>query len=121
MLVGSKIQGAHNHVFDLVLMDIGAVQEILYPLGLALIELSLGRPISDFHSPRTVTTDDLQAKLNEVYNESGWGYKDVVNSCLFCPHGIASLGFEDEKFEKHVLSTVISPLLRDLLIFEGHC
>jgi hypothetical protein len=93
--------------------------EILFPLGLALIQLSLGKPISDFHTPCTATTDDLQARLNEVYNESGCGYGDVVHSCLFCPQGITSLGFEDAKFEEHVLSTVVSPLLRELLLFEG--
>ncbi|KAJ0417768.1 hypothetical protein BJY00DRAFT_325327 [Aspergillus carlsbadensis] len=93
--------------------------EILFPLGLALIELSLGKQSNDLHSPCTGTMDNLQAKLNEVYNESGWGYGDAVHSCLFCPPGMASLGFEDVKFEERVLSTVVSPLLQEVSHFEG--
>jgi hypothetical protein len=93
--------------------------DILFPLGLALIELSCGEPIEDFHFPYAVSMDYLQAKLHEVCKERGSGYGDAVHSCLFCPPGMASLGFEDPIFEECLLRSVILPLLREVLHLEG--
>ncbi|KAL2848860.1 hypothetical protein BJY01DRAFT_153054 [Aspergillus pseudoustus] len=94
--------------------------DILFPLGLALIELSLGQSIDKLRPSNNMPLDELQAKVKEVYDNSGSGYGDVVNNCLFWPPGMASLGFEDARFEERVFNDVVSPLLRELMHFEGY-
>ncbi|KAL4913332.1 hypothetical protein BDW62DRAFT_205659 [Aspergillus aurantiobrunneus] len=99
---------------------------ILFPLGLALIELSLGKSVADLQVADDLAGTDAISKLNtasrllnKVYSESGSSYGDVVNQCLFWS-GIGPLTFDDSEFERDVLYTVVSPLLQDLSHFEGN-
>ncbi|KAL4879922.1 hypothetical protein BJY04DRAFT_219726 [Aspergillus karnatakaensis] len=65
---------------------------ILFPLAIALIELSLGQTLvslqipednkGDIKSTQFYTTSRL---LNRVYRESGSNYHDAVHTCLFGP------------------------------------
>ncbi|KAL4884499.1 hypothetical protein BJY04DRAFT_215465 [Aspergillus karnatakaensis] len=100
---------------------------LLFPLGIALTELSLGKSISTLRRPedeqgnedstRFVTAFQL---LNRVQCESGVEYRDAVQSCI-C--GKASeerfWGLEDETVEGRVFAAVVAPLLRNLVCFEG--
>lgn len=93
----------------------------LLPLGLALVELSLGKPLHTLLDMQDENQDTLVSRFNtaswlvkKVYMESGTNYADVVNSCL----SWSSLCL-DKRFEERVFDTIVSPLLKDLGNFEG--
>lgn len=97
---------------------------LLLPLGLTLVELSLGKSLGTLLVPEDEGHDTVVTKynaasrlINMVYNESGQHYGDAVNSCLSWS-GTNSLCFE-KRFEERVFDKIISPLLRDLVHFEG--
>lgn len=93
----------------------------LLPLGLALVELSLGKSVRTLLNPEDEGGDILITRLETasrlvemVYMESGTNYAEAVNSCL-CWSGLCL----DIKFEERVFDTIVSPLLKDLVNFEG--
>ncbi|KAJ5400757.1 hypothetical protein N7465_011246 [Penicillium sp. CMV-2018d] len=93
----------------------------LLPLGLALVELSLGKSLQTLLDLEDGNQDTLVSRINTaswlvkmVYMESGTNYADVVNSCL----SWSGLCLE-KKFEERVFDTIVSPLLKDLGNFEG--
>jgi hypothetical protein len=93
----------------------------LLPLGLALVELSLAKSVRTLLSPEDEGEDVLVTRLETasrlvkmVYMESGTNYVEAVNSCL-CWSGLCL----EIKFEERVFDTIISPLLKDLINFEG--
>jgi hypothetical protein len=99
--------------------------EILLPLAIALIELSLGRTMSALR--RMEDHDPIEAQmhfntatrvLRNVYCESGSNYGDVVKECLYWSRNKGER-FEDPQFDESVFDTVVSPLLKDFDYFEG--
>lgn len=93
----------------------------LLPLGLVLVELSLGKSLHTLLDLEDENQDTLVTKfkstswlVNMVYMESGTNYADAVNSCL----SWSSLCVE-KRFEERVFDTIISPLLKDLVNFDG--
>lgn len=99
--------------------------DILFPLAMALIELSLGQTMSALYRPedRDATDDLTQLKITArvlpaVYRESGSNYGDVVKECLYWSNS-RGVAFEDDKFEESVFESVVSPLIKDLAYFEG--
>lgn len=93
----------------------------LLPLGLALVELSLGKSLHTLLEVEDKNQVTLVSKFKTaswvvkmVYMESGTNYADAVNSCLSWS-GVCL----DRKFEERVFDTVVSPLLKDLVNFEG--
>ncbi|KAJ5953006.1 uncharacterized protein N7479_011419 [Penicillium vulpinum] len=99
--------------------------KILFPLALALIELSLGRAISTLHGPEDRGLSEEVSLFNTatrllktVYWESGSNYGDVVNECLYWSRSKGD-GFEDPHFDESVFDTIVSPLLKDFDYFEG--
>lgn len=93
----------------------------LLPLGLALVELSLGKSLQQLLDLQEENQDTLVAKLKSaswlvklVYMESGTNYADAVNSCLSW-----SAWCVERSFEEQVFDSIISPLLKDLVNFEG--
>ncbi|KAJ5194427.1 hypothetical protein N7491_001765 [Penicillium cf. griseofulvum] len=93
----------------------------LLPLGLALVELSLGKSLPTLLDMEEGNQDKLVSifktaswLVKMVYMESGTNYADVVNSCL----SWSALCLE-KKFEERVFDTIVSPLLKDLGNFEG--
>jgi hypothetical protein len=91
------------------------------PLGLALVELSLGKRLHTLLNLEDENQDTLVSKfkaaswlIRMVYMESGTNYADAVNSCL----SWSGLCLE-KRFEERVFDTIVSPLLRDLANFEG--
>ena len=99
--------------------------EVLFPLGLALIELSLGQTLSSMreaedNDPVEAITDLKTASrlLQDVCYESGSRYGDVVERCLFWT-GSKESGLDDEQFQQAVFDSVVAPLLDDYKDFEG--
>lgn len=99
--------------------------KVLFPLGIALIELSLGKSIISIRSPQDEQADEDSTRFNtafrvlkEVQQESGCDYRDTVKSCL-CGLGVDEPCLETEEFQERVLKTVVAPLLVDLAHFEG--
>lgn len=99
--------------------------EILLPLGVALIELSLGKTISalyrveDQGASESLTHFNTATRtLRNVYCESGFNYGDVVKGCLYWSRNNGER-FDDQQFDESVFDTVVSPLLRDFDYFEG--
>ncbi|CAP93318.1 Pc16g06480 [Penicillium rubens Wisconsin 54-1255] len=97
----------------------------LFPLALALIELSLGKAISALRRPEDGEASDDMSTLNTVtrllrtvYWESGSNYGDVVKECLYWPRSKGD-GFEDPYFDESVFDTIVAPLLKDYGYFEG--
>lgn len=93
----------------------------LLPLGLALVELSLKKPLrtlldleEEDHDILVTNFKTASWLVDEVHKESGTNYADAVHSCL----SWSTLYFET-RFEERVFDTIISPLLKDLIHFEG--
>ncbi|KAK4939647.1 hypothetical protein LTR10_020147 [Elasticomyces elasticus] len=102
--------------------------ELLFPLGLTLVELSLCQSMASLRLPEDNDADRLLTDLktaarvlDSVYSESGCRYGDVVDQCLFGLRSRKSKGMdlEDEKFQRIVYEEIVSPLLDDLKDFEG--
>ncbi|OQD62971.1 hypothetical protein PENPOL_c010G04163 [Penicillium polonicum] len=97
----------------------------LFPLALALIELSLGKAISTLRRPEDGEASEDMSMLNTVtrllrtvYWESGSNYGDVVKECLYWSRSKGD-GFEDPYFDESVFDTIVAPLLKDYDYFEG--
>lgn len=91
--------------------------ETLFPLGLALIELSLGRTITALRIPEDENPDEKVALLKTanrcidfVYGDSGAIYGDVVQKCLFWSH-TRETDLDSEESQDTVFRHIISPLL----------
>lgn len=97
----------------------------LFPLGLALIELSLCRTITALRIPEDENPDNEVALLKtanrclgHVYVESGTRYGDVVQQCLSWPH-TRETNLDNEVFQDTFFQYIISPLLDDVEDFDG--
>ncbi|EXJ84283.1 hypothetical protein A1O3_04950 [Capronia epimyces CBS 606.96] len=99
---------------------------ILFPLGLTLVELSLGQSLQALHLPEDDDPVDAVANLKTasrllelVLNESGSRYCDVVKTCLFWT-GPDGNELDDERLQCAVFEKVVMPLLDDYDDFEGN-
>ncbi|CRL19691.1 unnamed protein product [Penicillium camemberti] len=97
----------------------------LFPLALALTELSLGKAISTLRRPEDGEASEDISILNTVtrllrtvYVESGSNYGDVVKECLYWSQSKGD-GFEDPYFDESVFDTIVAPLLKDYDYFKG--
>ncbi|KAJ5645579.1 hypothetical protein N7507_011590 [Penicillium longicatenatum] len=98
--------------------------EVLFPLALVLIELSLGSSISSLILPQDEGSSEQELFFNaatrllhrRVYMTSGLGYGDVVKECLYWSR---DGGFDDAQFDESVLDMIVSPLLKDFNYFVG--
>lgn len=99
--------------------------EILIPLGLALVELSLCKSISALRGSEV--DDPVEAVANwktasryleDVSCESGTAYGDVVTKCLFWS-GPRDRELDDEDFHAPVIDAVVAPLIDNLKVFQG--
>ncbi|GIC90229.1 uncharacterized protein Aud_006661 [Aspergillus udagawae] len=99
--------------------------EVLFPLGLILVELSLCR---NLESLRTLEdADPLEAVANlktaarylpVVEMESGLGYGQVVKWCLFGSDTVDTT-LEDEIMQEKVFENVVARLVENLWDFSG--
>jgi hypothetical protein len=95
----------------------------LYALGVTLIELWYGKPVSDLYKdedgPRNTGRPqiDLMAEFNtayrlveDLYNEAGGKYGDVVRRCIRCDFDCRANNLEDNHFQKEVYQGVVAQL-----------
>jgi hypothetical protein len=99
--------------------------EILFPLGLSLVELSLGQTLAEMREPEDNDADEAIADLKtasrlikDVCYESGGRYGDVVKKCLFW-HGSEDADLDNEVLQQAVFEFIVSPLIEDFKDFEG--
>ncbi|PLN79176.1 hypothetical protein BDW42DRAFT_186897 [Aspergillus taichungensis] len=99
--------------------------EVLFPLGLTLVELSLCQNLDDLYAPEdhdmlpahTLLKTALRY-LHVVGAESGVDYANVVDKCLRW-HGSGEESLEDEAFQERVSRDIIVPLMQELSHLEG--
>ncbi|KAF2176892.1 hypothetical protein K469DRAFT_605562 [Zopfia rhizophila CBS 207.26] len=97
--------------------------QTLYALGISLIELWYGKPLSELHRPDDGpqgTGDpriDLMTEWNtadrlvdELYSEAGAKYSDAVRRCIRCDFDRRSSCLEDTTFQRDVYQGVVAPL-----------
>ncbi|KAJ5719362.1 hypothetical protein N7493_007817 [Penicillium malachiteum] len=108
-----------NSTFSLIQSD------ILFPLGLVLIELSLCQTLEALRMPED--DDNVEAYMNlktatrllpVVGAQSGAEYEKVVKRCLLWP-GIKASTLESEPMQDEIFQLIISPLVENLRSFEG--
>ena len=101
---------------------------ILFPLAVALIELSLGKCISDERLDKDEGASEHETVLNtatrvlesKVLKQSGYDYVNVVKQCLNWTQGPRrGLNFEDPHFDESVFDLVIYPLIKYFDHFSG--
>lgn len=97
--------------------------EVLLPLGLTLMELSLGQTSADLEKAEGMdhseTMRNLRIALSCVYDESGLRYGDVVRKCLFWPFDSREPTLDDDDFRNSILELIVMPLIEDWKAFEG--
>lgn len=97
--------------------------EVFFPLGLTLLELSLGQTWADLEKAEEMdskeTMKNLKTALDYVYGDSGPRYGDVVRRCLFWPIDFREPTLEDNEFQQSVLETIVMPLIEDWKDFDG--
>ncbi|KAL2802114.1 hypothetical protein BJX63DRAFT_415868 [Aspergillus granulosus] len=98
--------------------------QTLFPLGLALIELSLCRSISALAKPEDENPEmavsllkTANRSLDAVGNESGERYATVVRRCLHWSE-TRKTDPDDEEFQTAFYRLVFLPLLINLKVFE---
>lgn len=98
--------------------------ETLFPLGLALIELSLCHAISALRIPEDESPEHevtalktAHRNLDHVYMESGARYGDVVQRCLFWSHS-RDTGLDSEESQAAVFQYIVLPLFDDMRVFD---
>lgn len=100
---------------------------VLLPLGLALVELSLGQRLTDLRIPMddhpveavaSLTTATRLLDAGEIIAWSGPRYHDVVKDCLQWS-GDKDEMLDDEIFQRAVFELIVSPLLENLRDFEA--
>ena len=100
--------------------------EILFALGLTLIELCFGQTLVEMQIPEDVNTIEVITNyqtvtrlLDFVYNESGSRYGDVVRRCLQCPFDVRDASLDNDDFQQAVFESIVAPLVQDLEDFNG--
>lgn len=97
---------------------------VLFPLGLALIELSLGEPLRALRTPEDSDPDEAVADLKTatrvmklVKHKSGPEYCSIVNTCLRWdgPDGEV---LDNDVLQLQILERVVMPLLEDFEVVE---
>ncbi|CAG8893704.1 unnamed protein product [Penicillium egyptiacum] len=99
--------------------------EILFPLGLVLVELSLCQTLEALRIPED--DDRVEAYVNlktatrllqVVEEQSGAEYEKVARRCLLWP-GTKESTLESEQMQDEIFQLIISPLVENLRNFEG--
>ncbi|PLB49971.1 hypothetical protein P170DRAFT_404644 [Aspergillus steynii IBT 23096] len=98
--------------------------QVLFPLGLALVELSLCQNLQSLRENDDEDINEAHANLKtatrllpKVEERSGPEYADVVDRCLSW-HDRRSTSLESEKVQEEVFRLIIYPLVENLRSFE---
>ena len=99
--------------------------KVLFPLALALIELSLGRPFSALKRPEDENPEEVVTLLktanrciSSVSEESGERYGMVVRRCLHWSE-TKETDPDDEQFRAAFYNLVVAPLMDIMAAFDG--
>jgi hypothetical protein len=99
--------------------------QILFPLGLALVELSLCQTLDDLRSTIDDDAVDTVARLKTVSrnlplvrDESGMAYAKVVKKCLHWSE-TEDVNLDSVEFQEAMFHSVINPLVDDLRVVDG--
>ncbi|KOS47901.1 hypothetical protein ACN38_g1165 [Penicillium nordicum] len=99
--------------------------EVLFPLGLVLVELSLCQTLEALRMPED--DDPVEAYVNlktatrllqVVEEQSGAEYEKVARRCLLWS-GTKDSTLESEQMQDEIFQLIISPLVENLRSFEG--
>ena len=100
--------------------------EILFVLGITLVELCFGQNIYDMRVAEDIDKTEMLTNFNTasrlvdyVYNESGSRYGDVVRRCLKCPPDVRDASLDNEEFQEAVFESIVTPLRQDFVDFNG--
>lgn len=100
--------------------------EVLFALGLTLVELCFGRTLESMRllDASEVSEKDAAAKtalklMSQVYDEMGDVYGDVVRRCLLQPFDVRDMSLENEDMQLRVYESIVAPLAEDLENFKG--
>ena len=100
--------------------------EVLFALGLTLIELCFGNTIAEMHDPDDGDPNEADTEMrlahrlcNSVYSEMGTSYGDVVRRCLYQPFDVRDMSLDNEELQQRVFDDIVTPLNDDLLNFNG--
>jgi hypothetical protein len=88
--------------------------KIMLPLGLALVEISLGHRLA----VANLTTATRLLDAGEVNDWSATRYHEVVKTCLSWA-SVEEGGLDDERTQRDVFESIVSPLLENLRDSEG--
>ena len=98
--------------------------QVLYTLGISLIELWFKKPLSALHEPQDgpIGTGDAQTTLitqiatanrlieSDLRDDAGGNYADAVRRCISCDFDCRYKKLEDESFQKAVFEGVVMPI-----------
>lgn len=91
--------------------------QTLYALGVCLIELWYGKPMSGLHMPGDGPSDDPMTEwrmadrlVEELYDEAGDWYGDAVRRCIRCNFDRRGSSLDDVGFQKDVYQGVVTQL-----------
>lgn len=101
--------------------------DLLFPLGVALLELALCEPIENLFQPEDSDSIDYVAELKTALRlidtdivalHCGQRYGDVVRDCLLW-NGKKDVDLDDEAAQQMVWEKIVLPLIEDLCAAEG--
>ena len=103
--------------------------ECIFALGIFLIELCLGRPITELKEPQDEIPGGMLQFLvefrtatrlvNVVYDEAGKRYGDVVRRCIYCDFDQREYDLDNNEFCQAVYEGVVAPLEEDVKLIDG--
>lgn len=100
--------------------------EVLFALGLTLIELCFGKTLAEMHAPEDGNPNEVTTEMNtahrlcnSVYNEMGTSYGDAVRRCLYQPFDVRDMSLDNEELQQKVFDDIVTPLNDDLTNFNG--
>lgn len=101
----------------------------LFALGIVLIELAFGRPLSRLRTDKDVEdsggmqdlvdTFTIKRLLEGVEDEAGYDYSEAVRRCIECPFDGKEARFSNDAFQEAVHDWIIEPLKVSLKNFCG--
>ena len=100
--------------------------EVLYALGLTLIELCFGKSLAEMRLPEDGDPNGTMTELatayrlsDSVYYEMGFSYGEAVRRCLKQPFDVRDMSLDNEELQEKVFDGIVTPLDNDLLNFNG--
>ena len=119
-------QNVPGSLDSFVRRNYGVRSEILFALGLTLIELCFGRPLAEMRVPEDGDPNDATTEMKtayrlcgSVFNEMGESYDNAVRRCLYQPFDVRDMSLDNEELQELVFDGIVTPLHDDFLNFNG--